>query len=79
MDAVLALVGVAMLVGLFLIAGSLGSTRDDPRMRARWDATFERESRELRRTDATGVLRCRRCGASGSEKAGVCPRCGAIL
>jgi hypothetical protein len=79
MDAVLAIVGLAMLVGMFVLAGSLGSARDDPRMRARWDAKFERESRELRRTDATGVLRCRRCGASGSERAGICPSCGTVL
>jgi ribosomal protein L40E len=79
MDTVLALVGVAMLIGLFLIGGSIGSGREDPRMRHRWDAKFERESRELRRTDATGVLTCRRCGASGSERAGICPRCGAVL
>jgi rubrerythrin len=79
MDALLVIAGVAMLVGMFLIAGSLGSVRDEPRMRARWDAKFECESREPRRTDATGVLRCRRCGASGSEKAGRCPGCGAIL
>ena len=30
-------------------------------------------------TDATGVLMCRRCGASGSERAGHCPSCGAVL
>jgi rubrerythrin len=79
MDALLVLVGAAMLAAMFLIAGSIGSGRDDPRMRSRWDAKFERESRELRRTDATGVLRCRRCGASGSEKAGICPSCRAVL
>jgi rubrerythrin len=80
MDVVLALIGIAMLIAMFLIAGSIGSGgREDPRMRARWDAKFERESRELRRTDATGVLRCRRCGVSGSERAGVCPSCGAVL
>ena len=79
MDALLVLVGIAMLVGMFFIAGSIGSGREDPRMRRRWDATFERESRELRRTDATGVLMCRRCGTSGTERAGICPRCGAVL
>ena len=76
-DAALVTIGVAMLAGLLFLAGS--TSRDDPRMRARWDATFEREARNLRRTDATGVLMCRRCGASGSERAGVCARCGAAL
>ena len=77
MDAVLVALGVVMLVALFLLSGSGG--REDTRMRSRWDVMFERESRELRRTDATGVLRCRSCGASGSEGAGSCPRCGAGL
>ena len=30
-------------------------------------------------TDATGVLMCRRCGASASERSGRCPSCGAGL
>jgi rubrerythrin len=77
MDAVLVLVGLLMLLGLFFLAGSAG--REDMRMRSRWDRAFDREARELRRTDATGVLRCRSCGASGSEKGGVCPKCGAAL
>lgn len=77
MDAVLFLIGIVMLVALFFLAGSVA--RDEPRMRARWDVTSGRESRELRRTDATGVLMCRRCGSSGGEKAGICPRCGAAL
>jgi rubrerythrin len=76
-DALLVAVGLVMLLGLLFLAGSGG--REDVRMRSRWDAAFEREARQLRRTDATGVLRCRSCGASGSEKAGACPRCGARL
>ncbi len=77
MEIVLVVLGIAMLTAMFLLAGSLG--RDEPRIRARWDATFDRESRELRRTDATGALRCRRCGASGSERPGICPSCRAVL
>ena len=77
MDALLVLLGAVMLAGLLMISGS--SRRDDTRMRSRWDATFEREARQLRRTDATGVLRCRRCGSTGSERAGSCPSCGAAL
>ena len=75
-DAVLFLVGVVMLVALFALAGSFG--REDARMRRRWDARFDTEARMLRRTDATGVLMCRRCGSSGSERAGTCTKCGAI-
>jgi uncharacterized paraquat-inducible protein A len=78
MDAILVVVGLVMLLGLLFLAGS-GGPREDLRMRRRWDTAFEREARELRRTDATGVLRCRSCGASGSERAGACPRCGAAL
>lgn len=70
-------IGVAMIVAFFVLAGALG--RDDVRVRRRWDARFDTEARALRRTDATGVLMCRRCGASGSERAGVCPSCGALL
>lgn len=77
MEAVPLIIGLAMLVGLAMLAGSM--TREDPRTRARWDARFDREARELRRTDATGVLTCRKCGASGSERSGVCPRCRAML
>jgi len=76
-DATLLIVGIAMFGALLFLAGSVA--RDDPRMRARWDANFEGEARELRRTDATGALRCRRCGASGNERAGACARCGAAL
>ncbi len=37
------------------------------------------ESRRTIHTDATGMLLCRSCGASASERAGCCPRCGAML
>lgn len=76
-DVVPLLIGLAMLAGLALLAGSMG--RDDLRTRSRWDRRFDREAREVRRTDATGVLTCRKCGSSGSERSGVCPRCKAML
>jgi rubrerythrin len=48
-------------------------------MRRRWESSFDAEIRQIRPSDATGVLMCRRCGASGSERAGRCPSCGAVL
>ena len=75
-DLLLVAIGLAMIIALVVLSGAV---RDDPRGRARWETRFEREARELRRTDATGILTCRRCGASGSERAGVCPKCGAGL
>ena len=78
MDAVwfgLMVIGVAV---LGMLAGS-GSRRDDLRARRRWDSAFEQESRRISHTDATGMLMCRSCGASASERAGRCPRCSALL
>ena len=71
----LLVIGVAL---LSMLAGGSRS-RDDLRTRRRWDAAFEQESRRTSRTDATGVLLCRACGASGSERAGRCHRCGTML
>ncbi len=76
-DAVFFVIGLLMLGGMLLLAGSVRG--EDIRLRARWDARFDHDAHELRRTDATGVLHCRRCGASGSEKSGVCAKCGAAL
>jgi rubrerythrin len=74
--------GVAIL--LLLIAGFgmlAGGSRSasELRMRRRWESSFDSEIRQVRPSDATGVLRCRRCGAAGSERAGRCPSCGAML
>jgi hypothetical protein len=63
---------------LGLIVGG-GRSRDDIRARRRWDQAFDSESRRLSRTDATGMLMCRSCGASASERAGRCPSCGSTL
>ena len=71
----LLLTAIAVL-GIFL---SRGSSREDIRARRRWDAAFDYESRRSTRTDATGVLRCRSCGASATERAGRCPSCGATV
>ena len=70
------LLGALALFGI-LLGG--GRSREDIRARRRWDAAFDSESRRLSRTDATGVLRCRSCGTSASERAGRCPSCGAAL
>ena len=71
----LLVVGVAVLGTL---AGG-GPGREDFRARRRFDAAFEQESRRTVHTDATGMLLCRSCGSSASERAGRCPRCGAML
>lgn len=63
--------------GMFLGGGT--RSREDLRARRRWDAAFDRESRRLSRTDATGMLLCRSCGMSASERAGRCPSCRASL
>lgn len=71
-----------LLLGAIAVLGMLlggGSRREDTRARRRWDAAFDYESRRLSRTDATGVLRCRACGATASERAGRCPSCGSVL
>ena len=78
MDAVwfgLMVIGVAL---LGMLAGG-GGRREDIRARRRWDSAFEQESRRISQTDATGMLVCRSCGASASERAGRCPRCTAML
>ena len=74
--------GIILLVVLVAAFGILaGGSRSASELRAtrRWEARFESDIRRVRPTDATGVLRCRACGANGSERAGRCPSCGAIL
>jgi rubrerythrin len=77
MDPVMLVLLVIGIVGFGLLAGS-GRARDD-RARSRWESAFHAESHRQVNTDATGVLMCRRCGASASERAGRCPSCGAAL
>lgn len=69
---------VLLLAGFSLLAGG-GRSASDLRMRRRWESHFESEVRQIRPTDATGILRCRGCGASASERSGRCPGCGAVL
>lgn len=74
------LIALVIVVGAFgMLAGSGGRSATELRMRRRWDASIESEIRRQSRTDATGVLLCRSCGSSASERAGRCPRCGAVL
>ncbi|TMC32474.1 MAG: hypothetical protein E6J19_15675 [Chloroflexi bacterium] len=76
------LVWSMLLLGAIAVLGILlggGGRREDLRARRRWDAAFDSESRRTSHTDATGVLRCRSCGASASERSGRCPSCGSVL
>ena len=77
MDPLMLVLIVIGIVGFGLLAGA-GRSRDD-RSRGRWESAFYAESHKQVNTDATGVLMCRRCGTSASERAGRCPSCGAGL
>jgi len=75
-------------VGLFLLLiffGTLallssgGRSRADLIARRHSDARVEATLYRTIRTDATGMLMCRRCGAESPEQSGSCRRCGATL
>ncbi|MDP9275561.1 MAG: hypothetical protein M3O99_08220 [Chloroflexota bacterium] len=66
------------LLGFGLLAGA-GRPRDEMRNHRRWETAFYAESHKEVHTDATGVLICRQCGSSASERVGRCPSCGAGL
>ena len=72
---------ILLLIGIVALGmlATRGGKREDLRARRRWDAGFDQSSRRMSRTDATGVVLCRSCGASASERAGRCPSCGASL
>ena len=78
MDPLLVFLIVVGVLGFGLLAGA-GRPRDEMRNRRRWESAFYAESHKEVHTDATGVLMCRKCGASASERAGRCPSCGASL
>jgi ribosomal protein L40E len=78
MDPLLVFFTLVGLIGFGLLAGA-GRPRDGIRNRWRWESTLNAESHREVHTDATGVLMCRHCGASASERAGRCPSCGATL
>jgi rubrerythrin len=79
MNELLGIVILVLLIAGFTVLSGGGRSASELRMRRRWEANFESEIRQIRPTDATGVLMCRRCGASASERAGRCPSCGAVL
>lgn len=66
-------------LGAFGMLSGVGRPREDLRMRRRWESTFYAETHKQTHTDATGMLMCRKCGASATERAGRCPACGAVL
>ena len=79
MNELFGIVILVLLIAGFSVLSGGGRSASELRMRRRWEANFESEIRQIRRTDATGVLMCRRCGASAAERAGRCPSCGAVL
>jgi rubrerythrin len=78
MDLLMLFFIAAGMIGFGLLAGA-ARPRDEMRNRGRWESTFHAESHKEVHTDATGVVMCRRCGASASEVLGRCPSCGAGL
>ena len=78
MDPLVLVFIVVCLVAFGLVAAP-ARTRDELRNGRRWESAFYSDSHQEVHTDATGVLMCRQCGASGSERLGRCPSCGAIL
>ncbi len=79
MNELLGIVILLLLIAGFGLLSGGGRSASELRARRRWESSFESEIRRIKPTDATGVLMCRRCGASGSERAGRCPSCGAVL
>lgn len=79
MDQLGGLVILVLLIAAFGMFAGGGRSVSEQRMSRRWESSFDAEIRQTRPSDATGVLRCRHCGASGSERAGRCPSCGALL
>lgn len=79
MNELIGIVILVLLIAGFTVLSGGGRSASELRMRRRWEANFESEIRQIRPTDATGVLMCRHCGASASERAGRCPSCGAVL
>lgn len=72
--------GLLFLLILFLLIVGIGtSVSRRARDRRLEQDRIERDIYRTTHTDATGMLLCRRCGAEGSESAGRCPRCGAVL
>ena len=75
-------VGLLLLILFFamvaLLSGS-GRSRQEMLMRRQSDARVNDSLYRTIRTDATGMLTCRRCGAESPEQSGTCPRCGAAL
>ncbi len=78
MDPMMFVLIMVGLLGFGLLAGA-GRPRDKMRNHRRWESAFYAESHKEVHTDATGVLICRQCGSSASERAGRCPSCGAGL
>jgi ribosomal protein L40E len=78
MDPLILIFILVGLIGFGLVAGA-ARPRDEMRNHRRWESAFYADTHTEVHTDATGMLICRQCGASASERAGRCPSCGASL
>jgi len=56
----LGIIILVLLIAGFTVLSGGGRSASELRMRRRWEANFESEIRQIRQTDATGVLMCRR-------------------
>lgn len=75
-------VGLLLLIlffGMVALISGTGRSRQDLILRRQSDARVNASLHRTTRTDATGMLMCRRCGTESPEQAGSCPRCGASL
>jgi uncharacterized paraquat-inducible protein A len=74
--------GILLLIVFFAMIAVLsgtGRSRQDLLLRKQSDSRVNDSIYKSIRTDATGMLICRRCGAESPEHTGSCPRCGASL
>jgi len=73
MNELFGIVILVLLIAGFSVLSGGGRSASELRMRRRWEANFESEIRQIRPTDATGVLMCRRWRRVGLRTRGSLP------